>query len=79
MAYFFKICQTFFRKNVAQKFQVEKKDLRAKNSEDFLKSRVTSDYVLPSKFDCNVSNSPGKIPGSQALQILSIQVRLGKN
>ena len=69
----------FLEKNVAQKLQVEKIGVWAKNSEDYVKSRVTSDYMLPWKFDCNVFISPRNILGSRALKILSTQVRLEKN
>ena len=55
MAHFFKICETVFvKKNVAQKLQVGKIGTWAKISEDYVKSRVTSDYMLPWKFDYNV-------------------------
>ena len=43
MAYFFEICETFCRKNEAQNRQVEKIGIPAKNSEDYVKSRVTFD------------------------------------
>ena len=66
-------------KNVAQKLQVGKIGIWAKNSEDYVKTRVTSDNVLPRNFDCNVFNSRRNILGSRALKVLSIQVRLGKN
>ena len=79
MAYFFKIFDTFCRKkNVAQKLQVEKIGIWAENSEEYVKSRVTSDYMLTWKFDCNVFISPRNFLGLRALKILSIQVRLGK-
>ena len=78
MAYFFKIFETFVEKNVAQKLQVEKIGIWTENSEEYVKSRVTSDYMLPWKFDCNVFVSPRNILGLRALKILSIQVRLGK-
>ena len=68
----------FAEKNVAQKLQVEKIGIWAKNSEDYVKSEVTSDYMLPWKFDCNVFISPRNILGWRALKILSIQVRFGK-
>ena len=78
MAFFFKICRIFCRKNVAQKLQVEKIGIRARNSEDYVKSRATSDSMLPWKNDCNVSILPRNSFGSRALKILSIQVRLEK-
>ena len=79
MAFFSRIFETFVEKNVAQKLQVEKIGIWAKNSENYVKTRVTSDYMLPWEFDCNVSISPQNILGSRALKVLSIQVRLGKN
>ena len=78
MAYFLKFFETFVEKNVAQTLQVEKIGIWAKNSEDYVKSRITSDYMLPWKFDCNVFISPRNILGSRALKIVSTQVRLGK-
>ena len=68
----------FVKKDVAQKLQVEEIGIWAKNSGDYVKSRVTSDDMLPWKFDCNVFISPRSILGSRAQKILSIQVRLGK-
>ena len=68
----------FVEKNVAQNFQVEKIGIWAENSEKNVKSRVTSDYMLPWKFDYHVFISPRNILGLRALKILSIQVRLGK-
>ena len=48
MAYFFQDLQDFFcRKNVEQKLQIEQIGIRAKNSEDYVKARVTSDLKLP--------------------------------
>ena len=68
----------FVEKNLAQKLQVEKIGIWAENSEDYVKSRDTSDYLLQWKFDCNVFISHRNILGSRALKILSIQVRLEK-
>ena len=36
MAYFYEICEIFCRENVAQKLQVEKMGIPAKNSEDYV-------------------------------------------
>ena len=76
MAYFFEICETFCRKNEAQNRQVEKIGIPAKNSEDYVKSRVTFDSMLPWNFDWNVYISPQNFFGQRALKILSIQLRL---
>ena len=76
MAYFFEICESFCRKNEAQKLQVEKIGIPAKNSEDYVKCRVTFDSMLPWNIDCNVSTSRQNFFGQRALKILSIQLRL---
>ena len=63
MAKFFKIFELFVEKNVAQKLQVEKIGIWTKNSENYVKSRVISDYMLPWKFDSNVFISSRNILG----------------
>ena len=47
MACFFKDLRDFCRKNVAKKLQVEKIGKKPKISEDYVKSRVTSNSMLP--------------------------------
>ena len=47
LACFFKDLPEFCRKNVAKKLQVEKIGKKPKNSEDNVKSRVTSNSMLP--------------------------------